>query len=112
MNTPSSHPESTNPGSTDSGLIENVYNLKLINMSDDPQTYSLSVSGLAGMKIIGPSDNIAIASGAVKDVPLRVQVDPIGLQTVSSRITFHIESETHPEIRLDETARFLGPVGR
>ena len=97
---------------TVTGLIENVYHLKLINMAENPQTYRLSISGLDGMKIIGPSEEIAIESGAVKDLPLRVQVDPIALETASSRITFHIESETNPEIRLDETARFLGPVSR
>ncbi len=97
---------------TDSGLVENVYNLKLINMTDQPQRYRLSVSGLDGMAIIGPTADIAIESGAVKDLPLRIRVDPIALTNASSRITFHIESETDPAIRLDETARFLGPVSR
>ncbi len=97
---------------TTDGLIENVYNLKLINMSESPQTFRLSVSGLAGLSLIGPVDDIDIASGAVKDLPLRLRVDPLELKASSSRITFHIESTTDPSIRRDETARFLGPVSR
>jgi hypothetical protein len=62
--------------------------------------------------LVGETDNIRVPSGAVIDLPLRIQVDPVELKTASSRITFHIESITNPEIRLDETARFLGPVGR
>ncbi|MFM1891143.1 MAG: hypothetical protein RLZ44_220 [Pseudomonadota bacterium] len=97
---------------TDTGLVENVYNLKIINMAEQPQTYQLSVSGLEGLKVVGQTANIEVASGAVANLPLRVQVDPIALQSASSRVTFHVESTTNPEIRLDETARFLGPVSR
>ena len=97
---------------TNEGLIENVYNLKIINMADAPQVYRLSVSGMPGMRVVGPTDGIELAGGAVKDLPLRIQVDPIGIKETSSRITFHVESRNDPEIRLDETARFLGPVLR
>ena len=96
---------------TDEGLVENVYNLKLINMAEVPQIYRLSISGIPGLTLVGPTVDIAVDSGAVKDLPLRVRVDPIELKTPSSRIVFHIESDTDRTIRLDETARFLGPAG-
>jgi polyferredoxin len=97
---------------TDMGLVENVYHLKLINMSEQKQTFRLRVSGIEQMRVVGQTDAIRVASGAVIDLPLRIQVDPIELKTTSSRITFHIQSTTNPELRRDETARFLGPVGR
>lgn len=97
---------------TDAGLVENVYHLKVINMAESPQRYSLAISGIPGMTLIGPSRDIAVDSGAVKDVSLRVQVDPVELKSASSEITFHIQSQTDENIALDETARFLGPLTR
>jgi polyferredoxin len=97
---------------TDEGLVQNVYNLKLINMDHQPQRYRLSVSGLEGLRVIGRTEGIEIESGAVKDLPLRVEIDPIELKSASSEILFHIESEITPDISIDEHARFLGPVMR
>jgi cytochrome c oxidase accessory protein FixG len=97
---------------TDEGLIQNVYNLKLINMDHQAQRYRLSVSGLDGLHVIGQTEGIEIGSGAVLDLPLRIQIDPVELKSSSSKIMFHIESQISPDIAVDEQARFLGPVGR
>jgi cytochrome c oxidase accessory protein FixG len=97
---------------TDEGLVQNVYNLKIINMDDQLHRYSLSVSGLEGLRVIGKTEDIEIESGAVADLPLRIEVDPIALKSTSSEIIFHIESTVTPEIAIEEHARFLGPVIR
>ncbi|MDJ0738465.1 MAG: cytochrome c oxidase accessory protein CcoG [Gammaproteobacteria bacterium] len=98
---------------TDEGLVQNVYNLKIINMEDQPQRYRLAVSGIEGLQVIGQTEGIEVASGAVIDLPLRVQVDPVELKTSSSEVMFRIESEINPDdISIQERARFLGPVLR
>ena len=97
---------------TDQGLIQNVYNLKLINMDNQPQRYRLAVSGMEGMQVIGQTSGIEVDSGAVVDLPLRVEVDPVELKSSSTEIMFHIESELSPDISIDEHARFLGPATR
>ncbi len=97
---------------TDEGLIQNVYNLKVINMDDQPQRYRLSVSGLEGLQVIGQTEGIAVESGSVVDLPLRIEIDPIELKSSSTEILFHIESEISAEISIEEHARFLGPVTR
>jgi polyferredoxin len=97
---------------TTDGLIQNVYNLKIINMDQQPQRYRLSVSGLEGIQVIGQTDDITIESGAVMDLPLRVEVDPVELNSSSNEILFHIESLITPEIQVEEHARFLGPAIR
>jgi cytochrome c oxidase accessory protein FixG len=98
---------------TDEGLVQNVYNLKIINMDHKPQRYKLSVSGIEGVEVIGQTEEIELDSGAVLDLPLRVQIDPVELQSSSSEIIFHIESEIDPEdISVSEHGRFLGPVMR
>ncbi|MCB1801317.1 MAG: cytochrome c oxidase accessory protein CcoG, partial [Gammaproteobacteria bacterium] len=98
---------------TDQGMVQNVYNLKIINMEDKAQRYRLSVSGLKGLEVIGQTEGIEIESGAVIDLPLRVEVDPIELKSSSTEILFHIESEINPQaLSIEEHARFLGPVLR
>ncbi|MGB5776524.1 MAG: cytochrome c oxidase accessory protein CcoG [Sedimenticolaceae bacterium] len=97
---------------TDKGLVQNVYNLKIINKDDHLQRYNLSVSGLEGLSVIGKTEDIEIESGAVADLPLRIEVDPIALKSTSSEIMFHIESTVTPEIAIEKHARFLGPVMR
>ncbi len=97
---------------TDEGVVQNVYNLKIINKDDQLQRYNLSVSGLEGLRVIGKTEDIQIQSGAVADLPMRVEVDPIALKSTSSEIMFHIESTVTPEIAIEKHARFLGPMMR
>ena len=97
---------------TDTGMIQNVYNLKVINMDHQTQDYNLSVSGIDGIQVVGQTTGIKIESGAVLDLPLRIEVDPVELKSSSNEIMFHIESTITPEISIDEHARFLGPVSR
>lgn len=97
---------------TDQGMVQNVYNVKIINMDDRTQRYRLSVSGLEGLQVLGQTDDITIESGAVADLPLRIEVDPVELRSTSSEIYFHIESLITPEIQIEEHARFLGPANR
>ena len=95
---------------TNQGLIENVYTLKLINMTNKTEEFDISVSGLNGLQIVGDHKGIEVESGAVKDVPLRLHVDPIELKSRSSEVTFTVEARDNKEARLSEHGRFLGPV--
>ena len=95
---------------TDEGLIQNVYNLKVINMDSEPRPFDIDVSGKEGMKLLGETEGILVDSGAVKDVLVRVHADPANLETRSTEIEFHVEARENPEARIDENSRFLGPV--
>jgi len=97
---------------TDDGMVQNVYNLKVINMDTKRQSYRFSVSGLEGLQVIGQVESITVDGGAVVELPLRIQIDPVELGSQSSDIIFRIESATTPGIAVDEHARFLGPVLR
>jgi cytochrome c oxidase accessory protein FixG len=97
---------------TDDGLVQNVYNVKIINMHREAQTYRLSVSGLEGLQVVGQTADIAVDSGVVVNLPLRVQVDPVVLESSSSEIRFHVESMQSPAIVAEQPTRFLGPVLR
>jgi len=97
---------------TDEGYIENVYTLKVINMSNEPHTYKLSVSGIDDLTLQNKMGDIKVKSGAVVEVPVRLQVDPENLKTASSKVDFIVESLTNKDISLTQTGRFLGPTSR
>ncbi len=97
---------------TDMGLIENTYSLQIINKDEKSHNYKISASGIEGMKIIIKSDTVKIASGEVRDVPLRLQVDPYDLKKRSTEINISVISIDNPDIIINEATRFLGPSGR
>jgi polyferredoxin len=97
---------------TDEGYIENVYTLKVINMSNETQTYKLSVSGIEDLVLENKMGDITVESGAVVEVPVRIQVDPDNLKSASSKVDFTVESITTEGLNLTQTGRFLGPTSR
>jgi cytochrome c oxidase accessory protein FixG len=97
---------------TSDGMVENVYTLKVINMDNRSHRYHLSVAGILGMELLGAEQAVAVNSGEVVSLPVRVRVDPFALDRRSTAITFTLEAESAPRLRTVEEARFLGPVPR
>lgn len=95
---------------TEEGLVENIYTLKIINMGEKTQAYSLSVEGLEGMHLVMPRPDIQVESGEVMTLPVSVRIDPVVLKRAASEIEFTISENENPEISYTQTARFLGPV--
>ncbi len=100
---------------TNEGLIENVYNLKIINMDESNHRYQLEVSGekagIEGLELELNDTVIDIESGEVLNFPVSVRVDPIELKRASAEIEFILYAEDAPDkLRRHKSARFLGPV--
>ncbi len=95
---------------TGEGLVENVYILKLINMDDEDHRYEVTVSGIEGMQLRLDTDQIPVAAHEVLNVSARVRVDPYSLERASSTISFTLQSVDDESLRVEEEARFLGPV--
>ncbi|HBR98708.1 MAG TPA: cytochrome c oxidase accessory protein CcoG [Gammaproteobacteria bacterium] len=91
------------------GLVENIYTLKVINMDEQSHHYSLDISGIQGLEVIGLKDE-EIQSGEVKEMIISIRVDPIELKSTSTELLFHIEAVDNPDIQQDQKARFLGPL--
>lgn len=96
---------------TNIGLIENVYTLKIYNMDADPQDYTVSVNGIEGIELIGESEFSVEGSGALIHI-VNVRIDPMELKKTSNTIHFLLQSKTNPDIMQEEEARFLGPARR
>jgi cytochrome c oxidase accessory protein FixG len=97
---------------TTTGLTENVYTLKLINMEEVPHRFELSVSGLEGAKLVARETVVEVSGGEVATIPVRVQVDPVNLESTSSEIAFTVTALDKPELTQTQTARFIGPMIR
>ncbi|HDP90061.1 MAG TPA: cytochrome c oxidase accessory protein CcoG [Thioalkalivibrio sp.] len=97
---------------TATGLTENVYTLRLINMEDVAHRFVLTAEGLEGLRLVADQDVFEVPGGAVVTLPVRVQVDPVHLETASSEIRFTASALDKPELHRSQTARFLGPVTR
>ena len=94
---------------TDEGMIENVYTLKVINMTNSPQNYTITASGIEGLTMKMRNEFVDVGSGGIVEVPVRLEADPGYLKSASSVVNFTIESNTTEGLSLTESGRFLGP---
>jgi cytochrome c oxidase accessory protein FixG len=92
----------------DDGRIENVYNLKIMNTTEEPKRYALSVEGLEGLEIVG--DRIVEVAGAENhEVTIVVRVPPESGKKGANTIYFDISAQNHDNIAVHEKASFLMP---
>ena len=93
---------------SDDGRIENVYNLKIMNTTEMPKRYALSVSGLEGVEIVG-DQIVDVASAENHEVTVVVRVPPESGKAGANTIYFGIVAQNHPDIAVKEKASFLLP---
>jgi cytochrome c oxidase accessory protein FixG len=95
---------------TNEGLVENVYTLKLINMDDADHRFNVTANGIDGMQLELDADPVPVSAREVLSISARVKADPYLLKRASSTITFTLRAEDDASLKVDEEARFLGPV--
>ncbi|HET8800205.1 MAG TPA: cytochrome c oxidase accessory protein CcoG [Marinobacter sp.] len=91
------------------GRIENTYTLKIANMTEVPQTFEISVSGLEGIQILTDT-RVRVESGENRALPTVVDVAPEAVGQSNSEIHFQAESLTDPTLSLETESRFVGPT--
>jgi cytochrome c oxidase accessory protein FixG len=94
---------------TEEGLVENVYTLKILNMDDQDHSYRLSVSGLDNSRLDMDTKEIRARSGEVIETIIRIQIDPYDLGKQSNNVEFNLVAMDDEELAVTEEARFLGP---
>jgi len=92
----------------DDGRIENVYNLKIMNTTEDAKRYALSVDGMEGIELIGER-TVEVASAENHEVTVVVRVPPESGKKGANRIYFDIKALNHDKIAVHEKASFLMP---
>ena len=93
---------------TSAGRIENAYTLKLGNLDDVPRDFTVEVSGVPGIEIVGESE-FAVAPGSVR--PLQLTVSAPGDTALSGirPITFLVAARQDAAMRVQEKSSFILP---
>ncbi len=93
---------------TDEGLVENVYNLKILNKQERDHEYVVEVSGIDGLEL--RLDQIAVVkAGQVAEFSAGVLIDPVSLKKSSADIEFSVTAVDDGTITSRSTARFIKP---
>lgn len=90
------------------GAIENVYRLQIINPTESPRQYRLSVQGLPGINIDSDTE-VTIEAASNRMVPVRVRVPAEIGEPGSNSIQFVITAVDDASIQVTESASFLLP---
>ncbi|MDP2431385.1 MAG: cytochrome c oxidase accessory protein CcoG [Pseudomonadota bacterium] len=90
----------------ENGQIENLYQLRIINMENRAHRYRISAGGIDGMRMtVGDEVSIAPLSTVNHNVVLRA--DPAALKRPSQPITFTIQAEENAAIVREAKSSFL-----
>lgn len=92
----------------DDGSIENVFMLQIMNTSESPQHYKLTVEGLEGLKIVG-DDSVDAKAAGLTSFNVVLAAPPESGKRGSNPIHFTITAEGNSDITLREKASFLLP---
>ena len=92
----------------DDGRIENVYNLKIMNTTEEAKRYALSVEGMEGIELVG-EPIVEVASAENHEVTVVVRVPPESGKKGANQIYFDIKALNHDKIAVHEKASFLMP---
>ncbi|MDN2482415.1 cytochrome c oxidase accessory protein CcoG [Vibrio agarivorans] len=87
-----------------SGEIENTYTLKIINKTQQVQTYQLDVEGLSDVSWYG-RQTIQVAPGEVLSLPMSLGVDPDTLSSPVSTIQFILSDSGNFTVQVE--SRFI-----
>ena len=90
----------------DDGRIENVYNLKIMNTTEQKRRFELSVTGLEGVEIAGEKQ-VDVDSAENHEVTVVVRVPPESAKTGANTIYFDIKAMDDSKVAVHEKASFL-----
>jgi cytochrome c oxidase accessory protein FixG len=89
------------------GEIENVFTLKILNMSQTDNTYSLSVKGLENPQWHGKQE-ITVKAATVFTLPISISVDPYELKGYMTDISFSVKQVSpKDDVSIEHESRFF-----
>ncbi len=89
------------------GEIENVFTLKILNMSQTDNTYKLSTKGIENTQWHGKQE-IFVKAATVYTLPISISVDPHELKGYMNDITFTVEQVSpQGDVSIEHGSRFF-----
>ena len=94
---------------TDTGAIDNIYTLQLVNMDREMHEFEIGISGIDGAGIIGETVH-TLNGGEVRAISLRVRIDPALLTNPTTELTFEARATDTPALHISTESRFMKPL--
>ncbi|MBG8562411.1 MULTISPECIES: cytochrome c oxidase accessory protein CcoG [Pseudomonas] len=93
------------------GQIENIYTLKVINKTQQPQTYRLRLVDAEGFELHGKTE-FTLAASEMSDIPVSVAMLADRAPSSSQEISFELIDTDQPSVRSLARSRFVAPLNR
>ena len=93
------------------GQIENIYTLKVINKTQQPQTYRLRLVDAEGFELHGKTE-FTLAASEMSDIPVSVAMLADRAPSSSQEISFELIDTDQPNVRSLARSRFVAPLNR
>ena len=94
---------------TDTGAVDNIYTLQLVNMDPQSHVFSISVHGLPQAQIIGDTEH-RLDGGEVRSISLRLRALPDSLDKPSTEFEFQAVAEDNASLQISHESRFVKPL--
>ncbi len=94
---------------TDTGAIDNIYTLHLVNMHPEGHEFDITISGIEGAAIIGDT-RYRLEGGEVRSISLRVRAEPGVLDKPSTELDFRAVATDLPSLQASSESRFMKPL--
>lgn len=91
------------------GMIENVYRLQIMNMTESPRSFEVAVSGLDNVRLDGAGAGVEVAPAAIQALTVHVQVPPESAKPGSHPIYLEVKAADDPTVFVREKTTFLMP---
>ena len=93
------------------GLIENVYTAVLVNKTEAPRKFDISVRGLEGLELaIDADEPVTAAPGEVRRLPIRIQAPSGAVPAAGADVYLVVEALGDVPETVRKETRFLGPA--
>jgi cytochrome c oxidase accessory protein FixG len=93
------------------GQIENIYTLKVINKTQQPRSYVLSLLEPGDFALHGERE-LQLAPGEIVDLPLSVALTAPRAASASQVLRFQVAERDNPQMRVSTASTFVSPLNR
>ncbi|RJG09105.1 cytochrome c oxidase accessory protein CcoG [Pseudomonas cavernicola] len=93
------------------GQIENIYTLKVINKTQEPSSYVLSLVDSGPFELQGTRE-LRLEPGEIVDLPLSVVLTSERAASSSETLHFEVTNLNDPDIRVSAKSTFVSPINR
>jgi polyferredoxin len=90
------------------GKIENVYQLQIMNTSEQVRRYKIEVSGIDSIKLVTP-DEVTVGATETYALPIRLQTEPGEGEHGSNKIEIELTALDDKRVKVEEKAVFFIP---